>query len=62
MEVDMQNLKRERGGDDSTQKLHESDSSGEFHHHQKPKTGESMISYTGSVEQAPMVLPQKGHP
>eukprot|EP00973_Karenia_brevis_P062484 8688106-Karenia_brevis.AAC.1 len=62
MEVDMQNLKRERGGADSMQKLHESDSSGEFHHHQKPKKDESMIMYTGSVEQAPMCLPQRGHP
>eukprot|EP00973_Karenia_brevis_P048150 6682630-Karenia_brevis.AAC.1 len=43
------------------QKFHESDSSGEFHHHKK-RGDESMISYTGSVEQAPMVLPQRGQP
>eukprot|EP00973_Karenia_brevis_P008294 1123452-Karenia_brevis.AAC.1 len=52
MEIDTQNLKRERGGADGAQKLHESDSSGEFHH-QKKRGDESMISFTGSVEQAP---------
>eukprot|EP00973_Karenia_brevis_P083526 11585689-Karenia_brevis.AAC.1 len=61
MEVDAENLKRQRGRADKEQKLHESDSSGDFHHHKK-RGDESMITYTGSVEQAPMVLPQRGQP
>eukprot|EP00973_Karenia_brevis_P014382 1958981-Karenia_brevis.AAC.1 len=61
MDVDAENLKRQRGGADNEQKKHESDSSGEFHHHKK-RGDESIITYTGSVESAPMVLPQRGQP
>eukprot|EP00973_Karenia_brevis_P086688 12020724-Karenia_brevis.AAC.1 len=48
MEIDAENLKRQRGGGsngDMGQAKHESDSSGEFRHHKK-RGDESLITHT----------------